>query len=841
MCKDRFFLCYGMSFHGGGRSHVELVGAGGRDPVKRYRLCKTSGVRRVFDKESKHYVWCFEANGNNRLCLGDVESGERALGLVHPCVVVQMLLPLGSSSFALEASVKDASGKKRRIFLSTAFVGHAASTTPLHARLPLAAALRDCRGHWVNWRIDLAAVATEAFQEGYQCLDGLCVRAPSCKLRAILTLSDTYAPIPAAFQVLGTQDAPQIFPHASAFDGQQDDGVCHLEGLSVVGRACSTRGGPHLAFGTRLDEKKATTKTPPATPQKIFSARGSPIPASTRTTPKTTPRKKPVTPDETKTAKAAPFSTPRGRRKDRDEDLQVILERLRAEHKTSLETEPTETKTTTQGVALRSSPVTRDRTESSVATSINFSTLDFHAPLLPALDDDDDVSALSEVSSFEVPRRKQTRQHQRPFAATGDLLSPVLDESDADLQDPSGDSVLFQSQTQEAATRRPEQLPRHLEDDGASHSKSDRRKAESPPSLVVSLPRRKDTTSAQAEQQEEHERQNVPPEEPATALASELPPEPTFLVEEVVAGEKNDKGALPPRPPTAERAKEGPSPATLILDPFMRQGPTAAASPRLPSSHVFNAQKGTSRSCNSLQESRAERATEPRRRRQWDRSSGSGSLAVMPDADDMRASVPVGSTLTSDAAQELSPPKTAPPRAGSSKTTSTQAEHWHMLGRADGSIASLASPVVRDSRVATAGATFDAYDDRLFDDHGLFFADDERLCATAPPAARYPPATMVHPSAARPPFLDADDDFCPPLITPAKSPTALSPPSPVQKKSPSPRASVVDQSANLDDSELLRRKLADLARMEDSFRGEFGTLASVQGGIFSSSSFNNKI
>jgi len=71
--------------------------------------------------------------------------------------VVQVYVPL-SKDFAVELAMTDINNSKRRLMLSTSFKD--LSSTPLHAKLPLAILKRDM---WLNLCLDLRSFINEMF------------------------------------------------------------------------------------------------------------------------------------------------------------------------------------------------------------------------------------------------------------------------------------------------------------------------------------------------------------------------------------------------------------------------------------------------------------------------------------------------------------------------------------------------------------------------------------------------------------------------------------------------------------------------------------------------------
>ena len=172
-----------------GGASVELLRAAGKDPARTYGAKLKGAVRRTYDAATRGYVWCVDGGASTRLALGDASSHtsiKGGLGLHMRYVALQVKLPPGRSQFAVELSIVDQSGRRRRLLLSSSFGSITSST--LHAQLPLAADLLP-RGTWCTLTLDCVALAQQAWGDCFRALDGLSI-APQCKLRCIVALRD---------------------------------------------------------------------------------------------------------------------------------------------------------------------------------------------------------------------------------------------------------------------------------------------------------------------------------------------------------------------------------------------------------------------------------------------------------------------------------------------------------------------------------------------------------------------------------------------------------------------------------------------------------------------------
>ena len=245
-----------------GGASVELLRAAGKDPARTYGAKLKGAVRRTYDQETRGYVWCVEGGASTRLALGDASSHtsiKGGLGLHMRYVALQVKLPPGRSQFAVELSIVDQSGRRRRLLLSSSFGSITSST--LHAQLPLAADLLP-RGTWCTLTLDCVALAQQAWGDCFRALDGLSI-APQCKLRCIVALRDgevrpkcitlpkavptTTVHIPGEVQQLSPSKAPSP--------------------LDIVGTGLRKK--PNLAFGSRapaLPKPKTPLPSPPLPP-----------------------------------------------------------------------------------------------------------------------------------------------------------------------------------------------------------------------------------------------------------------------------------------------------------------------------------------------------------------------------------------------------------------------------------------------------------------------------------------------------------------------------------------------------------------------------------------------
>ena len=245
-----------------GGASVELLRAAGKDPARTYGAKLKGAVRRTYDAATRGYVWCVDGGASTRLALGDASSQtsiKGGLGLHMRFVALQVKLPPGRSQFAVELSIVDQSGRRRRLLLSSSFGSITSST--LHAQLPLAADLLP-RGTWCTLTLDCVALAQQAWGDCFRALDGLSI-APQCKLRCIVALRDGEVR-PKCITL--PKAVPTTTVHIPG-EVQQPTPSKAPSPLDVVGTGLRKK--PNLAFGSRapaLPQPKTPLPSPPLPP-----------------------------------------------------------------------------------------------------------------------------------------------------------------------------------------------------------------------------------------------------------------------------------------------------------------------------------------------------------------------------------------------------------------------------------------------------------------------------------------------------------------------------------------------------------------------------------------------
>ena len=260
-----------------GGASVELLRAAGKDPARTYGAKLKGAVRRTYDQETRGYVWCVDGGASTRLALGDASSQtsiKGGLGLHMRYVALQVKLPPGRSQFAVELSIVDQSGRRRRLLLSSSFGSITSST--LHAQLPLAADLLP-RGTWCTLTLDCVALAQQAWGDCFRALDGLSI-APQCKLRCIVALRDGEVR-PKSLTL--PKSVPMETVHIPG-EVQQPTPSKAPSPLDIVGTGLRKK--PNLAFGSRA----------PALPQPRTPLPSPPLPPPPATLPTPMPPRTPI-------------------------------------------------------------------------------------------------------------------------------------------------------------------------------------------------------------------------------------------------------------------------------------------------------------------------------------------------------------------------------------------------------------------------------------------------------------------------------------------------------------------------------------------------------------------
>jgi hypothetical protein len=170
-----------------GAPSLEILNPQGVNPIGLWKV--VGSVQRVFDKALRGHVYQLMSNGaQTMLQLPKEDKSKQGLGLVQPCLVLQVFLPQNRDKpFALEVGVTDNSRSKRRLLFSAAAQEAHAAGCPsgaMQVRLPLNG-LR--RGTWLNLCLDMDSLVRGSFGQVMKSLDSISVHA-ECRLRRIFTM-----------------------------------------------------------------------------------------------------------------------------------------------------------------------------------------------------------------------------------------------------------------------------------------------------------------------------------------------------------------------------------------------------------------------------------------------------------------------------------------------------------------------------------------------------------------------------------------------------------------------------------------------------------------------------
>ncbi|XP_067933834.1 protein CFAP20DC-like [Watersipora subatra] len=164
-----------------GGNFFEIFSAQGKDPTGQWKTQGGIGIRKIYEKEVKSYVYNLEGTvATTKMQLP--KDAKQSLSLVQRYLIFQLIVPKGGE-FSLEVGVTDIGGNKRRLNMSTSV--KEITATPLHAKLPLTALRKSI---WVNCCCDLVNIVGETWPgQTFGKVDSISVSA-NCKLRRIITM-----------------------------------------------------------------------------------------------------------------------------------------------------------------------------------------------------------------------------------------------------------------------------------------------------------------------------------------------------------------------------------------------------------------------------------------------------------------------------------------------------------------------------------------------------------------------------------------------------------------------------------------------------------------------------
>mmetsp|Transcript_56290 Transcript_56290/g.89368 ORF Transcript_56290/g.89368 Transcript_56290/m.89368 type:complete len:1013 (+) Transcript_56290:149-3187(+) len=170
-----------------GAPSLEILNPQSVNPIGLWKV--VGSVQRVFDKALRGHVYQLMSNGaQTTLQLPKEDKSKQGLGLVQPCLVLQVFLPQNREKpFAVEVGVTDSSRSRRRLlFSAVAQEAHAPGfqSSAVHVRLPL---IGVRRGTWLNLCLDMDSLVRGSFGQVMKSLDSICIHA-ECRLRRIFTM-----------------------------------------------------------------------------------------------------------------------------------------------------------------------------------------------------------------------------------------------------------------------------------------------------------------------------------------------------------------------------------------------------------------------------------------------------------------------------------------------------------------------------------------------------------------------------------------------------------------------------------------------------------------------------
>ncbi|CAH1783317.1 unnamed protein product [Owenia fusiformis] len=166
-------------FQGG--AFFEIFSAQGKDPTANWKLSGGHGIRKIYDKEVKSFVYTIEGSSHSTK-MQLPKDPKQSLTLVQRYVVIQINVQKGTD-VTIELGVSDLGNNKRRLHFSTSLKEN--SCTPLHAKVPLTILKRSV---WVNLCFDMVSLVGEMWRgQTYKSTESIIVSA-NCRIRRLFTM-----------------------------------------------------------------------------------------------------------------------------------------------------------------------------------------------------------------------------------------------------------------------------------------------------------------------------------------------------------------------------------------------------------------------------------------------------------------------------------------------------------------------------------------------------------------------------------------------------------------------------------------------------------------------------
>ncbi|XP_046548599.1 protein CFAP20DC-like [Haliotis rubra] len=234
-------------FQGG--PYFEIFSAQGKDSTSHWKLQNGTGIKKLYEKEVKGYVYTLEGtSATTRIQLP--RDSRHSLTLIQRYLVLQLYLVKGQE-FSIELGVTDMHNNKRRIQMSTS--QKETQVTPLHARIPLNVVRKAV---WLNLCLDLVSLVGETWKgETYRAIEAVAISA-NCKLKRVFTMK---------VQPPDTTDDDELYGCSSSNPGEVDPIPKHCQLPTDVPQCTQVLTLNKIKHGERLREGSGGLSRPVST------------------------------------------------------------------------------------------------------------------------------------------------------------------------------------------------------------------------------------------------------------------------------------------------------------------------------------------------------------------------------------------------------------------------------------------------------------------------------------------------------------------------------------------------------------------------------------------------
>ncbi|XP_048252826.1 protein CFAP20DC-like [Haliotis rufescens] len=231
-------------FQGG--PYFEIFSAQGKDSTSHWKLQNGPGIKKLYEKEVKGYVYTLEGtSATTRIQLP--RDSRHSLTLIQRYLVLQLYLVKGQE-FSIELGVTDMHNNKRRIQMSTS--QKETQVTPLHARIPLNVVRKAV---WLNLCLDLVSLVGETWKgETYRAIEAVAISA-NCKLKRVFTMK---------VQPPDTTDDDELYGCSNSNPGEVDPIPKHCQLPTDVMQCTQVLTLNKIKHGERLREGSGTLSRP---------------------------------------------------------------------------------------------------------------------------------------------------------------------------------------------------------------------------------------------------------------------------------------------------------------------------------------------------------------------------------------------------------------------------------------------------------------------------------------------------------------------------------------------------------------------------------------------------